>query len=837
MEPLAKLNLNPFLPLPDSQTRQSSVVGKIFRILRSNTHFDLFGWPEYDRRSEFGNRLSTNSVPKSLLFVLQIISVFLLMPVFTLAFGPPEYLPDGPHPRIAVTAPVIAKLRIIDADGTDVWWLRMKNEATADIPDAANWPTSEKIPDAYALLWLVTGETQYRDAGLASLGAGLNYYDAIPVGNTSGFRASVSDPYRWISERLFRAYDWLYNEMTAQQRQDWANMLCNFATYQKNNGYKSTDAGNNYFGAQFRGALMAGIITCGLTVSNPPGDISGVTDQPLDLLNWGRTTKYDYIKEVMTPGYGSIPRTGIYAGGVYPEGPEYSPQTLGYIYSGMDALKDSTGQDLFADITDWLTAHVYFTLHQSAPDNGYSYPRNDYLNNSVAKDPIKPSNAQAVMMLILEKNKANTTEGSYLQYWLKTYGIDYLTSNWWAPSKGEPTYFIYFDENYSESDYRSVPIPLTFYGGNNFGHVLSRYGWADDSIWWGYEMGWRGTDHMHASSGHFSIKRKGEWVIGHEVGWAGNWLYTKAHNCMLLQNKWPQNRWTSQLVTPFGWHEGGQYYTPNPGPYGSDTIGDDLRDLPDLVYEEVQEYIYISGEDTGHYNNPTYLSEYLDHHFRSFVDLRDGIFVVFDKVKNNEPDLFKKFIIHMPKPDTPDINGNYIENSTTYSDVRVTAVFPVDAALSFIDETTDNAGYVNYFRVTSQGDAASLTEKFLNVIDIRDKGAAAKTITKIETAGMAGVHIRGVTDKIVLFGTDYNGGCVTGNITYSVPFLTNPEHILFNLSPGSKFSLSSSASGGGVAYVLTQNADGNLTVSANGVLHIQGIDNSKPEPPAGLTIE
>ena len=691
------------------------------------------------------------------------------------------HLPDGPHPR-TLDGTRLARYSALDAAGTDPQWLKLKADMQNDYLSATNWNTSEKRPGVLAILYLITGDTNWRDSAIELLEAGVAYHDVQ-------FRtATTSDAYRYTSDTLFMAYDYMYNDLTTTQQKDIANAFCAWAKNFKDNGYQISFPGNNYFGGYFRGVSWTAVITYGETIDDVDAD------QPATLLNWSIPggTGYDLMASWWDTG-------GNFYGGVLPEGPEYAPQTLQYILQGLDAINLGTGRDLIGSepLNTWTEAFIKNTLHETMLDSEL-FPRNDWLNDSLSEHPAVVSTSYINALSLLTHYKTGQI-GEELLYYIQFFTpTDYA---WFAPDdKG----IIYFgvDQTAVATDYK-LTEDTYFFNGNNVGVVYGRSGWSAGDIAWTIEMGWRGTDHMHGETGHFAIAKDGEWVVGHEVGWGATFEKPWLHNVFSLQGTTPYNRWSPTQEYPdlAKWNPNHQFGNPNPGA----SYPPSQRDLPDLISDRGSWYSVTKGNLTNHYWNQEYqynVDQPITYYTRTIVALDTGQFVLEDRFvinhcldydewtadPNQSKNCYNGFNFHLAKTSVPVVSGNVITQSIVNSDITVTDVTNQLRTWTVEDEGVekgDTVNYPHYYIAKMAGDDTIKSNKSIVVIDVRDTGVAAKTVSLVTGSNVTGTI---VDNDIVLFPENYTGDNIA-SFAYSVTTTAPSNHLILGLGANTDYNV------------------------------------------------
>ena len=114
----------------------------------------------------------------------------------------------------------------------------------------------------------------------------------------------------------------------------------------------------------------------------------------------------------------------------------------------------------------------------------------------------------------------------------------------------------------------------------------------------------------------------------------------------------------------------------------------------------------------------------------------------------------------------------------------------------------------------------ALAHNFLTVLYPAKAGNGAMPETILVTAtGMAGAHISDPSlHRVVLFSSANDGSPPAGNITYTYPQGGKTLNVLFDLTPGARYTLSSQLVGGQNNVTLTPENNGLHVVSDQGVL-------------------
>ena len=298
-----------------------------------------------------------------------------------------------------------------------------------------------------------------------------------------------------------------------------------------------------------------------------------------------------------------------------------------------------------------------------------------------------------------------------------------------------------------------------------------------------------------------------------------------------------------------------------------------------LRFENKTGYTYALGDATKAYNNPSY-HQAMDTGFsgnvakvsrfqREFVYLRPestgapDYVVLYDRVGVTR-EAFSgqntKLLFHTLN--TPTVNGTAQtispgEHLYTGADlVTVTAgggklfiksLLPVERHIRRVGQRGDKAFWVfdaNYdwhwdpgepqprptsdfedspygeWRIELEPADTALEHNFLTVLSPVAKQTPAMVQTvPIIGAGVEGVHIAdSVLNRIALFSSANDGSAPAGAISYSYQPSAGASHLLFDLTPGARYSLATSSAGGVQTVTLAPDSGGALQAGSQGVL-------------------
>ena len=382
------------------------------------------------------------------------------------------------------------------------------------------------------------------------------------------------------------------------------------------------------------------------------------------------------------------------------------------------------------------------------------------------------------------------------------YGDGYVYSHYLKAPADSGTDKI-FEFLWRDPDLKPLPItdlPLSFYMGTPFGHMIARTGWGEDSAIAEMKINeYNFVNHQHSDAGSFQVYYKGSLAIDsglyqgtegayhslHDVNYNKR---TIAHNCLLIYD--PDERF-GEIRGEEARNDGGQWrHWGEPrtlemllsdgyetGKVLAHAFGPDTR---------TPVYTYLKGDITRAYSKK--VSEVK----RSFVFLKLGdgsvpaALIVFDKVAASDPDFKKYWLLH--SMEEPQISGNQIivvrsEHGEQGKLVNTVLLPETDNALVTAVGGPGKEFWVfgrNYpnsprwddmrsvemgaWRVELSPKEPSETDYFLNVIQVMDKEVEQPLqVKRIDDVDVVGVKL---ADKIVLFNRE--GSLVKGTIKFSI---------------------------------------------------------------------
>ena len=767
--------------------------------------------------------------------------------------------PVTSHPRLWLTAEDLPRYRSWATDANPLWrdgFWPLVERMTADMdsgvvpgedPGNRGWtiyPT-ESYAELFAFVSLVHPDAAVREAYAKRARTLLMYaIDEAAKGPELGipfrepdFTFVASDRLRWWGESWALTVDWIYPVLSADDKATIRKVFLRWSDEMVAQGYNHPEpvgllndpalfenrqafrnAGNNYFGSHLRNVGMMAMALD--AADDPDGKLAAYLPQVIGA--------HLYMNDALL-------RTDA-AGGMAPEGFEYSPQALGYIVQFLLALKTAGLEDparfgpqvVLTDNPFWGEVIPAF-LHSlsnvpkilpGAERLGLVYEPAWYGDGEVYGGPDMIGLLGPLARY--DEITGNTARLDTIR-WIQTFtppgGAERLIDDRVFYANGSALmnailYFMLFDpEAPAPKDPR--PAQALFHFAPGIGHLLARTGWDEKAAWFVYNLGWIAIDHQTADGNGFSYYRKGEWLTKPAIGYGGeygdedasdDWYYTdSAHaNTLALENEAPwvvePTDYTSQLY----WRGSQWEYVPA----GDPTI---------LAMSVEPGYAYALGDATNLYNSVQNSSMDMRHASRSIVWLAPDVIVVYDRAESATAGRFKRFWLNLTAGGTVEgtratittATGQQLVVDSLLPEGAVPEVRPLDNPL---DSRADGDPITNQLMIEAPGKPASA--RFLTVlqgVDAGAEGAAAVRITSDDGA-FAGAAV----DRIaVLFPVTL--GREIGAIAYTVPTGTQTQ-LVTGLPPGAAFDVTTTASANGIAVSITAGA----TYRANdgGVLQV-----------------
>jgi hypothetical protein len=485
-------------------------------------------------------------------------------------------------------------------------------------------------------------------------------------------------------------YDWLYHDLSQEERASYAAAMVQIADYLKSaprfvsraNQYSDY---SNIFYWHFSYIMLAGIALHGER---------GFAEKASEYLDYMETELKDHM----------IPATNQVAGsnGGWHEGlADYTSMTSCPFAHIVEAWRTAVGEDLFPE-SSFLEFLPQFLLYCRRPHDG---------NYAEIGDIELPAvwNAANVMaegacMPLMEARYQNRF-AKYICDQILPHP-SYKFNNW--------GYLLWYDPEVADLDTDTIPLSIHFDG---VGYAVVRTGWDEDAAFALLRAGILYSGHQHDDQGSIILHRKGTLVTeGGEYGY-DDAIY---HNTLLIGGG--QTHYARNSVQFWQEMEGTEY---------------DLGGI--TAFEDGDGYTYVACDIGSAYD-----SRKVDYFQREFACVEPEYFVIFDRVRSRSAAHRKKFLLNCLN--APSIENNMVRIREGDGALLSLTVLPKNASIKY------GPNDVGRFRVEIEPSVPQLEDRFLHVLyPCDDIHSQFPSIEVVDVQNMLGAYIGG--DRLLLFGS------------------------------------------------------------------------------------
>lgn len=482
---------------------------------------------------------------------------------------------------------------------------------------------------AAAFVYLMTGEEKY----LAKAKAYLELATYIMEWTAqNGIRVDSTGVVRITA---LAAYDWIYNDLSPLEREDFAKPLLNYIRESQPEGsYKfrrsiGTVRDGNYGETSLR--YFAGLATYGDGIDDDTarGFLKSGAAQFVRMMDF---------RESISDGSGLLSATTTsYSFGTYP----YS--TFLFLFSWQAAFGEDISQN-WSQMTDYPNWFDFMAIRrgQGRPFQtfgiGDMYHTSNVLSTALMyghiaqvihfysqQEPEKMQRAYAVLAELPPENKVFRSVYSFLPF---------LATNFDPRMVGE-------------ADLSELEYPRYFFN-QPFGLLLMRSGKEAGDTYASFRFGAQQGNHQHYDELAFVIYKNGFLALDagsrteadHHHGFAPQ---SVAHNTILIhmENEPLPPFWKAWSHKP----DGRTYYN-----HGGQS---DKGKGRSVALRSTDDFVYAAGDATA-----SYVSQKSKEVVRQFVYLKPDLFVVYDRVESVEPSQRKEILVHFinrPKQIAPNV--------------------------------------------------------------------------------------------------------------------------------------------------------------------------------------
>ncbi len=671
-------------------------------------------------------------------------------------------MPGAEHPRLFLNDDVIQTLKERMNANTPEWQMFQAYLDAYIVEDPWGGEYLDGIT-TFAMAYLLTGNEAYADRSIYFMEKWVAELDATDPFYVSG------DNYAHIYENVGLGFDWLYDYagFTQQQKDDVIDMMNRAYVY----GQTPWDQG----GGQFEG---------------DPHDSDQFIGGAKTALFWGVATYGDNPSaETMINRSRELWNQNIVAwinqsiGGVWPEGSQYSYNTMYFLLALTEGERTANGINRWAEIsgiTEFPKNLITSLIWLTPPSNDHILTYNDQEDDNSTY--WERRNHCIAIASFIDENLGYSEEAAFGRYWIRELSPENLEMNAWK-------LFLWYDRSADHANYFTAGLPLAhFSDGTDW--MFLRSDWSSQASYSTFNATWTNIDHQFQDGGHFNIFRNGEYLTKQVRHYDFTFMFGEkyqtydgeASNVMLIKSDYDGDERVNYM--------------------GSAEYMESLGEPSITKYKISSSPLYAySFADLGDSYNRVYdewdsNSQRVESYTRQFVQISPDFYFVYDRVRTVDAG-WTKYILHSATE--PVVNGNLIAqksesgNQFLYDKV----LFPADVTIHKINEaevwTTDN-GLVDEWMVPQSErkwhvavqpeDAEAVN--MLNVIETASgKASEIDNAQLIESEKVIGGQIG---DWVVLFSKEETQN---GQITYQIS--SNPgllNNLVGDLEPNENYKIS-----------------------------------------------
>ncbi len=741
--------------------------------------------------------------------ILYVVALALLLNVNALAFGLPDYQPDGAHPRIWLTAAKLAELRNQQATNSTEWqslynwcethiadtgydvgnsaWgsgyrgsgykqhllnyaiayqtLKIANPSKADAYAARALTIMDAMVTGFSVGEEINGLKMIREGGASDMtinsaerAALIAAYPAKAVSTTS-----YKDGYdaRNFGVAFPLAYDWLYEKLSSTQKTTFTRVMYGWVDWYR--GVRSTY--NN-------GVLVAG--------SRYYEDQGGSCTSPNNCTSVTGAGTFGYVFSVIGHNYNTsaTEMAALVPLATYGD----NADALTYLnHFRYDLWENKLKPQLVSNVlykggyspegwnygSSWPRAveslHAYTTATGENLYSGLTWPL------EYAQSYIHSTASNLKNVIVTGEWTGSNTGVPYGNFLLST--TDILRSNYPADDThrfsqqylntatliagqtgAEWDVFLWFNPSGPTLSMTNVPL---YYNAIGTGMTTMRSSWQplSDTIFASVSLaGWRYLDHQAYDAGSLLLQRGDDRLLVHQ----NMQHHPNRHNTIVFN---------------------GGYTAAQNLPMTTPTT---------QALENNSNYFYVKGDVSNAYKRE-WNADLAKLFVRNILYLRPNIFVVYDITRSNSvlgnlKEWYTQYTVN------PEVTSDVVAATVGLSKIYTKTLNPAGII------TTDNPA-TGYFRAKLTPTTAQEYEQFLHVIEAVSLSSSNMTpVEKVQSVEgkIIGTYIKDSNNpNVVMFSNDPNGNDVTGNVTFTLSALNgkSPWHTIVHLPANTDYTV------------------------------------------------
>ncbi len=362
----------------------------------------------------------------------------------------------------------------------------------------------------------------------------------------------------------------------------------------------------------------------------------------------------------------------VCAGGSWPEGVEYAPETKYIHWEMMEAIRTATvNTDPFQEAPNFVSDLLYYHLHATSPAKGGIHKEYEpFLFRDLQKVGHfwQPDRQLMIELSYHLRRTGQTTLAKYAKYWLDN------RQPYFSPLGRHNIGLEWLQLLWLDQDY-----PAEFWGAEPKNHItpfmlLARSDWSEDATWVGFLAMRENHDHLHGDAGSFQVYRKGKWITQEIPGYGGGpQVHGFSHN---------------HLFTHVHTSWGGAYRPGEPAGMGHLTrVGEEQyrAECPDDG-----SYCYAQADMSDLYRFHGYnITPDMEWVYRDFLYIQPDWMVVADKVKYGKG-VNGPMISSIQALSEPEVAGGQVTLASGDQRLYVNVVRPSDPVIHKRDRSTES---------------------------------------------------------------------------------------------------------------------------------------------------
>jgi len=625
--------------------------------------------------------------------------------------------------------------------------IRQRIKATPEIKEVYGWLLEwAKSDQFYRNLWATPNQLIAVCVAYRISQEKIVFNHAIAIANYLAEAQGDSWTLPRIAKGLAFAFDWLYDDLTPEQRQRYGKASLNSAK-ECYKTWRHSDFNNHQY-LEYGPVLYTGIALWREGIDDATSEQLALDG--LNLLLDHFMTAHDMV------GQGD---------GGWHESMSYHAFFTYEFAHLIELWASASGENLWVD---------YSGLDGDAKWHVYCNRPFDEGQMSVADigERYAFGSANAQYLVLLQRKR----QDGLARYWTDrikqeaihrhSEGVNYSRdgSDWWS-------YILWYDPTIPNIQREELPTSHYFRG---LGWVSMRSDWTPDATFALFVCAplWLGG-HQHADNNSFIIDKKGLLAIDSGVyegtdHRANYYARTIAHNTVTILD--PNEQFNGGTWgaggSGEGSNDGGQLFNSGPERVSDIKPGDEYHQSQIIAYESNDVYTYVVGDATRSYS-PDKIREFT----RAFLYIRPNTFIIFDRIESTQADFIKTWLLHSAYE--PELDKATVNISNDKGQLRMWTVYPIDPDIKKIggsghefevngrnypptEKTGYNADEAGRWRIEVRSKELSERQYFLHVLSTTDAELPLNnSVELLQADGQLGVVIKNSDNNIkVLFTTN-----------------------------------------------------------------------------------